>query len=495
MPDAAPESGLLARLRRENYLRSWSVASICVLVSVMYFGTELNPFLRDWGLDKIPNYHLATAAAMYALVYVVVAMGQATLTRRRFWHSAPRRIRNALVGRIGTDISRKLGVKPLLFCFGSFDEKKIVASIVNARSVVAIGAGVLPIAALKPAEFEFRLAHEMAHLGARDCQSDRIVSNHYVCCALFLGASLAIALTQYVDTTLALLKFAARPGAITAGRNPVASAVLDALSVITMFAVVMLFLLAERRATLRARELHADGLAASLVCTSFPSEAEISDATARTEFIKVLLRPFVRHPDPSYRASAVATGDPFFSADNIFFVTQSFLLSYCIDLSLQLIGSSAHERAELVAWRLETSPLATVIAFVVAGGFYFLSARLMIGAAALSARNSGTFRASVAVFPVYFACALLGTAFMIGSSQSVWFVLVTSRWRISQVWLNQWDLLVLTFVNIIAVALALSLSGLTAAPSRSRWQPLLAWMPVLAVCLTAATMLFRALHA
>jgi len=280
-----------------------------------------------------------------------------------------------------------------------------------------------------------------------------------------------------------------------AGHNPVVSAALGALSVATMFAVVMLFLLAERRATLRARELHADGLAASLARTSFPSEAVISDATARTEFINAILRPFVRHPDPSYRASVVATGNPFLSADKIFFVTQSFLLSYCIDLSLQLIGSSARERAELVAWRLETSPIATVIAVLVAGGYYVLSTRLMIGTAALSARNSGTLRGSFAMFPVFFACAVLGTAFMIGSSQSIWFVLLTRRWKISQVWLDQWDLLSLIFVNVVTMALALSLSGLTAAPAGNKWQRLLEWMPILAVCVAAATMVLRVLYA
>jgi hypothetical protein len=42
---------------------------------------------------------------------------------------------------------------------------------------------VITTSALKPEEFKFKLSHELAHLAARDYQSDQIVGSHYICCA------------------------------------------------------------------------------------------------------------------------------------------------------------------------------------------------------------------------------------------------------------------------------------------------------------------------
>src|SRR5579862_6787983 len=112
-PTFIGESAILARLRRENYLRSWSIASICVAVSVLYLGTTLNPLLRDTFLDAIPNSHLAAATIAYALVYLGVSRAQDMLARYRFSRTAPRRIRNPLVARVSRDISSQLGLRPL----------------------------------------------------------------------------------------------------------------------------------------------------------------------------------------------------------------------------------------------------------------------------------------------------------------------------------------------------------------------------------------------
>jgi Zn-dependent protease with chaperone function len=148
----------------------------------------------------------------------------------------------------------------MFLSFGSFDEKRVIAQVVKSKALVQIGTGVLPLAALKPVEFKFRLAHEMAHLAANDYRSDRIVRNHYVCFAVCAGASLAAALESYVEFAIHAVRSLMNPDIITtAGPRFFVHLALSALAASLLFGVVSMLLFAERRATRRARELLADG--------------------------------------------------------------------------------------------------------------------------------------------------------------------------------------------------------------------------------------------
>ena len=327
--------------------------------------------------------------------------------------------------------------------------------------------------------FEFKLSHEWPHLAARDHQFDKIVGSHYICCAIFLGVSLLITLIGYVQHAISMWELIHRPGVIHLGANPIVSALLTGLSITLLEGVLLMFLLAERRATLRARELHADALAATVAGAEFPIRSGAAEHDTWREVLKTVSQPFVTHPDPVYRASAVAAKNPFLSADKMFFVSQTFVVCLLIDLLLQIIGPSAARRPEFLLWRLQVSPISMIIIYLIASSFYVVSTRLMISAAALSARPNTTIGTSVASAPIFLGCALLGTTFVVGSSQSVWYVLLTEHWQLRRVLAEQWDMLSLLAMNLVSVALILSISGLIGATQERKWLRLLAWLPLI----------------
>jgi hypothetical protein len=131
----------------------------------MYFGTTINPLFRDtWIEATSANYHLVVAALAYGLLFSLLYVVGKYISVRKFKRLAPRRIRSPLIVEASKQLSRKLGIKPLLFSFGNFEEKRIVATSIGLKSIALIGAGVLPLATTAPGNFAFRLAHEMTHL-------------------------------------------------------------------------------------------------------------------------------------------------------------------------------------------------------------------------------------------------------------------------------------------------------------------------------------------
>lgn len=447
---------LLPSLRRENDLRSWSISSLCFVISVLYLGTMINPLFHETWIENITNYHLIIASAVYLVLYLTVAGVRKRLAYARFKAAAPRRLHSSLVTNLAREIARELGLKVIFLSFGSFDERRVIAQVVKSKAIVQIGTGVLPLAALKPVEFRFRLAHEMAHLAANDYRSDRIVSNHYLCFAVCAGASLAAALGNYgyfaIDAVLARMN----PNIITTS-NPryFVHLALSAFAATLLFGVVSMLLFAERRATRRARELLADGLAADVTRSGVPIAARNAEELKKGNLAEAILKPFLAHPDGDDRSRATETGNPFVYFNELVVVTHSFLMSLYIDLSLQVIADNAHRRAMYI---MEKSVTSTLVACLVGGVFYFMSARLVMTAGSLSyGASDPQSRLSETMFR-QLAYSICGTALMLASSQSIWFTLVDVRWPVDRLLKDQWDLFCLLLANALAIPVALFFS-------------------------------------
>lgn len=476
---------MLKRLRRENALRSWSVSLLCVVIAVMYFGTTINPLFRDtWIEATSANYHLIVAALAYGLLFSLLYVVGKFISVRKFERLAPRRIRSPLIVEASKQLSRKLGIKPLLFSFGNFEEKRILATSIRSKSIVLIGAGVLPMAATAPGDFAFRLAHEMTHLAANDYRADRIVRTHYICIAVFIGISLADSLYDYIGHAIRWIHIISRPGMVGGGTptNAILSALANSLEISSLFGVVLTLLFLERIATRRSRELHADGIASRITKASFPALSAVEPTLETNWFVRLINHWFAPHPDRSERALALEEKNPFTRMSKVFLVTHCFLLSYFIDVTLQLVNSDARHRAMSIAWRWREEPIAVFTPTFVAGLFYIASTHTMVSRVTLGLAGESKF--SFRQFASYLACAIAGAVLMILTSQSIWY-----SWRpvtsgVAKLWTAQWDLFLLLTASSLAVAVALSLAT-TNGNSRRNFS----WVSVLPIAVVLATAL------
>ncbi|WP_445220513.1 M48 family metalloprotease [Bradyrhizobium sp. Pa8] len=476
---------MLKRLRRENALRSWSVSLLCFVISVMYFGTTIYPVLRgSWIEATIAEHHLIVAALTYGLLFFLVFYVGTFISIYNFKRLAPRRIRSRFIVEASTQLSRKLAIKPLLFSFGNFEEKRIVATSIRSKSIVLIGAGVLPLAAVAPGDFAFRLAHELTHLAANDYRADRIVRTHYVCFAVLMGISLADAVYGYIGHAIRWIHIISRPGMVGSGTpmNAILSGLASSLEISSLFGLVLTLLLLERIATRRSRELHADGIASRITKASFPTFGAVEPARKTNRIVRSINEWFAPHPDRSERALALEEQNPFTRMSKLFLVTHCFLLSYFIDVTLQLVSSDARHRAMLIAWRWRDEPIAVFTPSLVAGLFYIASTHMMVSRVTLAGRGEGKF--SFVKFVGYLACAIAGAVLMILTSQSIWY-----SWRpvtsgVVKLWTAQWDLFLLLAASSLAVAVALGLATTFGNSKRS-----FSWVSVLPISIVLATAL------
>lgn len=475
---------MLKRLRRENALRSWSASLLCVVIAVMYFGATINPLFRDtWIEATSANYHLIVAALAYALLFSLLYVVGKCISVRKFKRLAPRRIRSSLIVKASKQLSQKLGIKPLLFSFGNFEEKRIVATSIGSKSIVLIGAGVLPLAATAPGDFAFRLAHEMTHLAANDYRADRIVRTHYICFAVFIGISLADALSDYIGHAFRWIHIISRPGMVGGGSamSVILSALANSLAISSLFGVVLTLLLLERIATRRSRELHADGIASRITKASFPTLSAIEPTRESNWLVRLINQCFAPHPDVSERAVALEKKNPFTRMSKLLLVTHCFLLSYFIDVTLQLVNSDARHRAMWIASRWRDEPIAVFTPCFVAGLFYIVSTHTMVSRVTLGLLGESKF--SLRQFANYLACAIAGAVLMILTSQSIWYTW-SGTGGVAALWSAQWDLFLLLSASSLAVAVSLSLATTNGYSKRN-----FSWVSVLPVSVVLATAL------
>jgi hypothetical protein len=95
------------------------------------------------------------------------------------------------------------------------------------------------------------------------------------------------------------------------------------------------------------------------------------------------------------------------------------LISYFIDVTLQLVNSDARHRAMWIAWRWRDEPIAVFTPSFVAGFFYIVSTHTMVSRVTLGLRGESKF--SLRQFASYLACAIGGAVLMIFTSQSIWY--------------------------------------------------------------------------
>lgn len=476
---------MLKRLRRENALRSWSASLLCFVISVIYFGTTIFPALRgSWIEARIPEHHLVVAALTYGLLFSVVFYGGTFASIYNFKRLAPRRIRSPLVVEASAQLSRKLAIRPLLFSFGNFEEKRIVATSIRSKPIVLIGAGVLPLAAVAPGEFAFRLAHELTHLAANDYRADRIVRTHYACFAVLMGIVLAESLYGYIAYAIRWIHIISRPGMVGSSTpmSTILSGLANSLEISSLIGLVVTLLLLERMATRRSRELHADGIASRITKASFPTAGPAEPARKKSRVVRAINEWFAPHPDRSERALALQERNPFTRISGLFLVTHCFLLSYFIDVTLQLASYDARHRAMMIAWRWRDEPIAVFTPWFVSALFYIASTHIMVSSVTLSWRAEKRF--SFVKFADYLACAVAGATLMILTSQSIWYSLRPVSRGVARLWIAQWDLFCLLAASSLAVAVALSLA--TAFGNSARR---FSWVSVLPISVVLATAL------
>ncbi|MBY3143293.1 ImmA/IrrE family metallo-endopeptidase [Rhizobium laguerreae] len=480
------ELTLLSRWQRENKIRARSVSVLAFSIATLYFGTEMYQPLRGTWFEGISNGHLLFAALVYWMVFALVFRADAAWSLIKLRRIAPRRLYSQGVRKHVTNCGLRFGIKPIALGFGSPHEKRILCYWVGKKPVVLIGPWSLSVWATAPEQFEFSLAHELAHLTARDDKSDRIVNCHHICFGIFMAAVLSISLYGYIANAIEWNRLTAASKVVYSRHNTALFAFFDSFILLALFLFATLFLTFERVATRHGREIAADGVAAQVTGKALPrSKQPTRKKRWWDRAVRALLR---RHPDQSQRRRAVQAGNPFVSANRILFVSQAFLASYFIDLSLQVLSFDARHRASIAAWGWRDRPLSIFAPFLIAALFYYNSSRLMVNAASLSA-YPGKRKASLLHFKDYLAYTLTGAVLMAVSSQSVWYIVRGSG--LGGLWPAQWDMLSIVLISSLALAFTLSTATTVAGKLPSVALRILPLMPLLVVCTAAVSVMIN----
>lgn len=473
---------LLSRWQRENGIRARSVAVLAFSISTLYFGTEMYQTLRGTWFESITNGHLLFAATCYWLVFTLVFQIHRVWRLRRLRRTRPRRLHSREVRALVISYGRQLGVKPVALGFGSTYERRILCDWVSTKPLVLIGPWALSLWAGARDEFRFALAHEMAHLTAKDDRSDRIVHCHHICFAIFIGVVLVASLSGYISHAIEWNRLTFGRNVLYSRHNTTLFAFLDSLVLSSLFLLVALFLTFERVATLHGRELAADGVAAQVTGLAFPRSRQRSQKVGR--WSRLLGALHWDHPERSRRRYAIQAENPFVAVNRILFVSQAFLTCYFIDICLQVLSFDAHHRASIVSWTWRDRPLSIFAPFIMASLFYYNSSRLMVTAASLSASPSKQGR-SLPRIGNYLAYMVTGAGLMICSSQSVWYFVRSGG--IGSIWSAQWDMLSMVAISSLSMTLTLSLAVKFANRLSSGGLRVLSLLPIVLLCGAALT--------
>lgn len=468
---------LLSRWQRENRIRARSVAALAFSISTLYFGTEMYQTLRGTWFESINNGHLLFAAICYWSAFALVFQINRVWRLRKLRRTRPRRLHSSEVRALVVNYGRQVGVMPVALGFGSPHERRILSDWVRTKPLVLIGPWALSLWAGGRDEFRFSLAHEMAHLTARDDRSDRIVLCHHICFAIFMGVVLVASLYDYISHAIEWNRLTSGTKVLYSRHNTTLFAFLDSLILFSLFLLVTLFLTFERVATLHGRELAADGVAAQVTGLAFPRSRQKSQKIGR--WSRLLGALHWDHPERSWRRYAIQTGNPFVAANRILFVSQAFLTCYFIDICLQVLSFDAHHRASIASWTWRDRPLSIFAPFVIAALFYYNSSRLMVTAASLSA-SPGKQGLSSTHIKNYLAYTVIGAGLMICSSQSVWYFVRSGG--IGSIWSAQWDMLSMVAISSLGMTLTLSLAAKFASGLSSGALRVLSLLPIVLVC-------------
>ena len=325
-------------MRQESQLRTALVLLLASVIPCMVVGSTFAWELSDLILPLGPPLTQFFHAGMLFIACFAASRGIGHLlsyrTLRRYTVSAPV---GTTIPRMVDELSSRLGLQADVRVAGGIRGGVMASTIAGRRRIILIPAARLTEAKTKPAEFRFRLAHELTHLATNDPRTDRWIASIYIVAALFVLAALCRVLWNVAEGVFLTSRFGVewvwwsiRGSSLALVANTVAFSSLGTL------------LLLEHRAAVRLREFHADFVARTLVGPVSTAFAEIlaQPAIGLRAWLGGLLSD---HPVVSSRERALTARAVALNADQVMLVIQGFFGATVAEFTLQLllVGASA----------------------------------------------------------------------------------------------------------------------------------------------------------
>lgn len=349
-------------LRREGAQRTYLVTLLTSTVASFYLATAFPWFFGGLLPLGTPIDHVIVAAVVFAggtfLLWVLLALGfRCRLVRANL---APIRIPS--IRRRVSQLGRSLGLRPITMASGGWRDTKYSALVLGKHSVVRIGRGALPIARLDPGVFDFRVAHELAHLASRDPQREDVVRAVYLSALVVAALVVAMTYSFIIASSLSPPAGTNRLGFWISALRAAGFATAANGAAIAMMILVFVF---EARSAQRMQEFHADALARTLAGpASKLQRGEL--ATCIGGQPRLWRRLLGRHPALDHRVHSVSDVSAVFRYDRVLFFVQGYFSTLVLELLLQALYSGADpwlatvkDRGVSIGGFLARSPAAT----------------------------------------------------------------------------------------------------------------------------------------
>lgn len=432
MPLVPAEGGsqaLAAAFRNESRLRAIYAILLTATLSSLWFSACFPQFADSILHLGAPVGHIVGAALIFGGLYALLATAGTIHFRWKIASAPLRRLRSRPIVRQTRAFAAALGLRVLPMASGDRSDGRMSAFSIARHDIIRVGTGALPLAIRQPEAFNFRLAHEIAHLLAGDPKRERSVLTAYAAAALMLIASLASVGVAISSSIATIAPF---------GWQAVASLWMSTLGFIAFaniasFVPFALSIAAEHMSATRLREFHADAVAAGLTgtpATAFGNRAAIAAHTVATGWLTALLR---SHPDVDARLAAIDEAAAVFRADRILFLLQGYFAGLLLDLVLQLLFVNASQTSvSLGAKRTHLAELFSrdpwSVSLVIAGAFVLIVAAngIMLMRFLLSRPSDRGDRRSLLSVPILL---IVGASFAVVTSQTVLWELKQAGWN------------------------------------------------------------------
>ena len=207
MPLVPAEGGsqaLAAAFRNESRLRAIYAILLTATLSSLWFSACFPQFADSILHLGAPVGHIVGAALIFGGLYALLATAGTIHFRWKIASAPLRRLRSRPIVRQTRAFAAALGLRVLPMASGDRSDGRMSAFSIAGHNIIRVGTGALPLAIRQPEAFNFRLAHEIAHLLAGDPKRERSVLTAYAAAALMLIASLAsvgVAIGSSIATT------------------------------------------------------------------------------------------------------------------------------------------------------------------------------------------------------------------------------------------------------------------------------------------------------